>query len=416
MIKPLLKYGADPSLRNAKGQTFIAAILEKDHPAIELLKILDTPEVHAFIHTLPLEERAEYAQMLATRAFADTAIGPLITWFEEQFGLAKSERANTPAHLDPWRLKTLWENQGAEATRAHMHAKTWIGIITDKGVSYDSIIKATRLYQKKHPQTQFAYLTREMADSIGLASFSGLIFPGGNDNYPGHLGTFTLDDMPKHEQTEKEKTYQYLYNLAEKTDIPTLGICAGAQHLVLHRGGALTHNKTHTKKVAFTLHHVPHFLSLSPEERQTLLETCEAEGIPINLFRAHKYSAVTETVHTSGLTLAMEDGETPLAYYDGFRTIAVQFHPEARYEGVNRYGDAHSVARQTQLINGFFALCENYKAWTDWAIREGYTHEEAMALRDTKLQKILDRLEACRETSTAEPITWEDSVIFELKI
>ena len=414
-ILTLLKHGADPASRDEQGQTFIALVLETAPPATELISILSLPHIQSFIKTLSAEERTEYLQMLTTRAFADASIGPLIIWFEEQFGLDQSDTSSVKdAHLDPWKLKKFWEAQDIESVHAHMREKTWIGIVTDQGVSYDSIIKATRIYQEAHPETQFAYVTRKMADTIGLKHFSGLIFPGGDDNYPEHLETFTLEDMPEHEQTEKERVYQYLYKLALARDIPTLGICAGAQHLVLHRGGTLTHNKTHAKKVRFTPHHVPHFLTLTPQERQTLLETCEDHDSPIKVFRAHKYSAVTETVRANNLTLAMEDDVTPLAFYEGFQTLAIQFHPEARYKGVNRYGDAHSVARQTALLNGFFSLCENYKAWIDWAEREGRTRDEAMTLRETQLQKILERLEECRENPDAEPIIWNDSVTFDI--
>ena len=326
MIDLSLKHGADPASRNKKGQTFIPATLEKDHPTIEILKILDSPKIRSFIGTLPIEERTEYLQILTTRAFADTTIDPLIIWFEEQFGLSQPNLLSTNFDdLDPWRLKNLWTQENLETVQAYMREKAWIGIVTDQGVSYGSIIKATRIYQEEHLETQFAYVTKEMADTIGLDHFSGLIFPGGGDNYPAHLDTFTLEDMPEHEQTEKEKVYQYLYEQALATDIPTSGICAGAQHLVLHRGGALTHNKTHTKKVKFTSHHVPHFLSLTLEERQKLPETCYAEDFSINIFRAHKYSAVTETVLAAGLTLAMEDGITPPPYL--LRRVSNNSHP-----------------------------------------------------------------------------------------
>lgn len=146
------------------------------------------------------------------------------------------------------------------------------------------------------------------------------------------------------------------------------------------------------------------------------LESCQAKDVTINVFRAHGYSAVTETLQEGGLTLAAEDEVTPLAFYDGFQALATQFHPEARYEGVASYGDAKSTVRQTNPLNGFFALCENYKTWMDWADSEGIAHSEAAAMRNAELQEILNRLEECRKQPGAPRINWENSVTFKRRL
>ncbi|HQU09327.1 MAG TPA: gamma-glutamyl-gamma-aminobutyrate hydrolase family protein, partial [Opitutales bacterium] len=86
-------------------------------------------------------------------------------------------------------------------------------------------------------------------DQLGVEAFSGFIFPGSGDNYPQGKEMFTLEDMPEGQRSDTERLYQKVYQLAKEHQVPTFGICAGAQHLVLHRDGALMRSQSYDSNV-----------------------------------------------------------------------------------------------------------------------------------------------------------------------
>ncbi|GEM_PF-1587481 len=333
---------------------------------------------------------------------------PLIEWFEAQFGVRRGAIPGAVRNViregleSAWTLNEVIFNQGVDAAKELIENKVCIGIVTVRGLFYDHILEAAKHYEQMHTEFAFYYVTRAMIDMLGVDAFSGLIFPGANDNYPRGLSEFTLADMPENSRTETEVTYQYVYEQAQLVGVPTLGICAGAQHLALHREAALTPNKTHNRDVSLIPFRVPHFLSLTIQERKALLEHCEAPQLMVDVFRAHSYSAVTESLQEQGFELGVEDGETPLAFYQDFDTLGIQFHPEARYEGTSSsYGDRESRKRQTNLINGFFELCGSYQSWVDWGCKQGISRKDALKMREELLQDILERLAECEENPNA---------------
>jgi GMP synthase-like glutamine amidotransferase len=202
--------------------------------------------------------------------------------------------------------------------------------------------------------------------------------------------------MPEEKRTATEKFYQAVYQQAQAARVPTFGICAGAQHLVLSRGGALKKSITRNSDIELEPFHVPHFMSLSAEGRKQVLERCEAIQVKIDVFRAHGYAAVKAKMGDLILASTAE-GITPMAYYLGFENIATQFHPEARYQGVSAYGDSASQAYQTRLLNSFFELCMQHNTFVQWAKEKVKHREEALDLRDSMNRRILERLRACRE-------------------
>lgn len=304
--------------------------------------------------------------------------------------------------------------------KSSMVGPTWIGVVRALSMWEADLVKALKEYSKPNPEVKVVYVTPEMLDLIGYENFSGFVFPGAGDNYPKNTPSFTLEDMPEDRRTQVDKYYQHIYEHAYALGIPTFGVCAGAQHLALHRGASLTKSTTESKSTELAPYHVPHFLSLTPEERKAVLETCDAQGVNLKeIYRAHSYAALSETLEPNGLTLAASDEETPLAFYEGFEALATQFHPERAYDNDNSFIgwllNTESTQRQTNLINGFVELCQGYRDWINWAQSKGYSQSKAVAMRKAELQIILDRLEECRINDNVQPMSWAGSVTLDQK-
>ena len=300
----------------------------------------------------------------------------------------------------------------------HDGKSTWIAIIMEENEWFDNLSRAIQKSSLQNPEVNIVYVNPEIIDAIGIKKFSGIVLPGAADNYPEDLDSFTLEDMPEEDRTSTERNYQKIYERAREFNIPTFGVCAGAQHLALHRGAFLTKSTTESKSTELAPHHVPHFLSLTPEERKAVLETCDAETVNLEeIYRAHSYAALSETLESNGLTLAASDDETPLAFYEGFEALATQFHPEVAYDNsfIGWLLNTDSAQRQTNLIDGFVELCQGYRDWINWAQSEGYSQSEAIAMRKAELQIILDRLEECRDNESAQPMSWTGSVTLDQK-
>jgi len=422
IVQYLVEQGANLNKVSGWRQTPLSLALDR-FTADDLTSLLLMAKTQSALRALRMDKKRWLLVILLRRELGSSDITPVIERFEALTGVTRAEvvadeqaQSNRLiATEDPWHLVNLLEKEGIEAVLAAIKGKALVGIVIGTELTYENIVKVAQHYQSQYKnKIFFGYVTDKLLEAIGMERFDGLIFPGASDNYPGHLSEFSLADMPEDKRSLTERFYQAAYTKAQAARVPTFGICAGAQHLVLSRGGALTTSTTRNSDIELEPFHVPHFMSLSPEARKQVLESCEAIQVKIDAFRAHSYAAVKGKMGDVVLA-STAGGITPMAYYRGFENIATQFHPEARYQGVSSYGDSDSQAYQTRLLNSFFELCIQHNTFVKWAEETGKDKEEALNLRDSMNRRILERLRACREDA-AHTIKqdWVDEVDFEM--
>lgn len=282
--------------------------------------------------------------------------------------------------------------------------------MTSSGLTFDSITKVGCKRMQDDPEIVVAYVTEAIIEALGIERFSGLLFPGSGDNYPGHLPEFTLEDIPESRRLENEKLYQKVYAMAKVANVPTFGICAGAQHLVLNRGGSLMKSKNYNANINVPALTPLHYMMLNKEEQKALLESCEAKRFNMNVFRAHSYAGVDGKLGEE-VELSIIDGQTPLGFSVGFEAIGTQFHPESRYRSVSEYAGNDAEGRQTNLLNFFFDVCKAQHRFVEAAKEKGQTREEGIAELRAYMGGILKRLKECKAgREVAGEMSWEDGV------
>lgn len=97
-----------------------------------------------------------------------------------------------------------------------------------------------------------------------------------------------------------EKLYQRILNLADKYDIPTIGMCSGNQHIILYHQGAFEPVANYINDGGGENKHrgiliegsIPYFLTLTPSEQRYALENCSMPEISLDIATAHHYAGV----------------------------------------------------------------------------------------------------------------------------
>ncbi|MHC0448518.1 MAG: gamma-glutamyl-gamma-aminobutyrate hydrolase family protein, partial [Candidatus Lariskella arthropodorum] len=167
-------------------------------------------------------------------------------------------------------------------------------------------------------------------DTEFLKEFSGFINPGAGDSFPNV--PFTLQDIQGETMLENEKLYQSVLNVSNEFGIPYLGICSGAQHLILNKGGKLDvvakYELDH--RVTFIKGTFPHFAALTKTEQNEALEKCVFPNVIFPVHRSHKYSGVQEQLGDVKLGAVSKEGVVQ-AVASKTGQLGVQFHPENSY-------------------------------------------------------------------------------------
>jgi ankyrin repeat protein len=390
VVHPLIAAGADVNQADTYGWMPLHMAIFQGH--LEVVKVLiDATDSFSLWSRSNIERILRH---MITQQHGNSAWTAIIELFEARTGVTRASLAVNKIFGLASSDNKLLSDLSKEELQAMIGDKTLIGIVTVSGLTFDSIVRVGKHFMSQDNSVMIMYITESIMNVLGVEAFSGFIFPGSGDNYPSDKAIFTLEDMPESERTSTEHFYQKAYHLANEHSIPTFGICAGAQHLVLNRGGALMKNKNYSRVIKLQPFNPIHYMTLTDAERASTLDDCETPGIEMNVFRAHSYAA--EAHHLGeGIRLASMDGETPLAFYEGFMVLATQFHPESRYNGVSHYGDKDSNNRQTNLLNSFFELCKHHDTFIQSALAEEKTRAEGIAARDAFYQNILNRLDEC---------------------
>lgn len=235
-------------------------------------------------------------------------------------------------------------------------------------------------------------ITDEIADDEELLKhFSGLINPGAGDTYPSspNQWPFKLKDMNPNTMCGNEKIYQKVITVSSKYNIPYLGVCAGAQHLVLNNGGSLTGGTGQGRTVTLKMGSLAHFMSLSDKEKADALVECTLNDVSLLGHFAHHYAGdhtdLGEDVSMDGYTTSFSTNKPyPVAYSRKGIQFGYQFHPES--------GDGE---RNKQLLASFMGICVDHKTAMLSAYSKGISLKEAGKAFSESNIAIKKRLEEC---------------------
>lgn len=246
------------------------------------------------------------------------------------------------------------------------------------------------------------FLSHEIVDDESIMKrFSGLINPGAGDSYPQHRKDFTLNEMSEDSMQSDELLYLKVINVAKKLDIPYLGICAGAQKMVLNAGGSLRQVSGHQDEVSLYVNAgtVPHYMGLSNEEKSKALNQCEMEDYVIEEASvAHGYAGVEGNLGEGVVLSAKLDKNVTEAYSIGYNQIGVQFHPEDAYGG-----EGSEINRNRELLDTFFDMCESRYYALKYSKEKGLSQEEAVELLANVNNQILERITSCLNNPSERP-------------
>ncbi len=184
----------------------------------------------------------------------------------------------------------------------------------------------------------FVPLVSSMITNKYLALFDGLINPGANDSfpYPDEFNISYLQDQDKVVETlPMEYDYQTVIEHALVNNKPYIGVCNGAQHLILKQNGYLKHlNKE--EKYSFNIKMEPgsimYFLSMNQKAHSVGLEKHiypDTITFPINV--QHSYAGVNEKLGNNIELGGVSAYGVPEAVALNFYQVGFQFHPENLY-------------------------------------------------------------------------------------
>lgn len=184
--------------------------------------------------------------------------------------------------------------------------------------------------------------------------------------------------------------YSHIY------EIPLLGICAGAQHIVLSQGGKLhkVKNKSDDKEpISLLAGTIAYFMALSKEEQLSALEICHLPDILLYAKRMHNYAAVPGFLGSLELGGSSRLG-IPMVFSYAFWQIGFQPHIESHYEN-NIMLKNETNERATHVFDNFLRLCFEYSELKKEASNDEVQFFSLLDSRREKYNKILERLKSC---------------------
>lgn len=385
IVKLLLEYKADPKAQDSQALIYAAA-----NGQIEMVKLL--LKYNADPHAQGSQALIEASKNGHTEIMNLLLEEPNLFNPEVMRGILLSGEYSLVKYLfdNVSELKDAYLiGVGLNHTRGHTTAAL-LSIISNK-------IKANK--NVYHVELSLAIAQ----DDDIMQYFSGYINPGAANSYPHHKKPFILDEMPIERRMYHEKVYQQILTMAKKYDIPYLGICAGAQHLILNSKGSLKKGG-HKGLINVDLipGTIPHFLFLTGEERTEALSTCILNPIELtDAYTAHQYAGYIENLGAGIKLAALSKTGIPEAFNLGADKIGVQFHPEMLYEasffpGINRY---------KQFLDNVLGIFEGYYRSMQYAKKTGIDRATAKAAMGKVNQELLEHLENCASMNAVSQVT-----------
>ncbi|RZI45986.1 hypothetical protein EDM53_04485 [Rickettsiales endosymbiont of Peranema trichophorum] len=251
--------------------------------------------------------------------------------------------------------------------------KVHIGVSHGEGFWSTGVNTAARLITHHHSNVEFHLVTKKMIEEGGdsfLDQFSAWINPGGGDSYPSGMLEFSKSEWSP--DISIEHMYQLMLEKTSQLYIPYLGICAGAQHFVLHHNGYLHPLKGYAggqHTIIYKPGTLAHYQAMTKTQQLYALKTCEFPDIKFQGDTAHHFAAVPGKLGNNiQLGAISEDGISMSYAHTNGIAFATQFHPEHHYQS-----EHYIVNNQKAWLDNFVSLAQmHYNASKGHGV---YPHE-----------------------------------------
>jgi len=276
----------------------------------------------------------------------------------------------------------------------------YIGIVSAVGYYSEDPFKMAIGMMDKHKDVKVRMIAGDMINDEFIQQFDGLVIPGGEDSFPKEKEEFGLGDLNPDDMLYLEKVYQSVIELADKYGIPTVGMCAGHQHIILHHKGMLMpidgYNGDNPESIGENNHRgtfvkgsVPYFLALTPGEQRNALTNCTLPSVSLNIKTNHHYVGIVEKLGKNLKVGVLSEGGVVQSVYNGARFISFQFHPE------DFYFDNFTPNRNRLIWENFLEICRQHRRYHNYASEHNLDLRSVMNKRDLQNEKIFARLEEC---------------------
>ena len=271
--------------------------------------------------------------------------------------------------------------------------KVNIAISHAEGMWSTNIWAFARKAKLKYPNVEFYLITKDLVDKDSdgsfMKQFSGFINPGSGDTYPKYKEEFKKEDCPF--RWDIEKLYQAILQKTDQYHLPYLGICAGAQHLVLQKKGALMPLKGYEKgkhTITFQKGTLGHFLSLTSKQQKEAFVSKQLPDVSFKAETAHHYAGINGKLGEEMVLGAKSETDVCMGYSyykSGIVKIGIQFHPEHDYIKTHSVGE---VIHQRALLDNWISLAIMKKHGT----LDKYLHKINIALSEYNETHNLDAI------------------------
>ncbi len=270
-----------------------------------------------------------------------------------------------------------------------------------------------------------------MADPVIRSHLDGVINPGCMDTFPDHGAPFDWADVVQEMEDSRrnlanypwklslnpsiplwlddgmttedmQEFYQYIVGWTEQQKVPYLGICGGAQHLVLYAGGKLQaikgyeDNQVRIEIVPYT---VGHYLTLDKEEQEQFCQLDWSDAPILENAQVWHYFAAVPQQALPGIEWSGHSEEgVPQLYTHGLFMIGVQFHPEDSYQS----GDVENGDGHLHLLTNFLELTALYQNLREEVEAAGGTRKDLIQRLADYEQQVLERIQCQKERSPLE--------------
>lgn len=266
-------------------------------------------------------------------------------------------------------------------------SKINVGIAVAKGFWSTDHFSMARKIMKEQIGLNMLIVTKDHESEDFLSQFNAFVVPGGEDSFPKNQ-EFVISDLDNAKLRNGEKLYKRLLSVADKYNIPTMGMCLGNQYVGLFNGATLDTVKGHNggdHKGIFNAGTLSHFMALSQVEQHQLLESQYYPSVEFDIDTFHNFAIVQNKPGRLNIGAYSEAGVVQaVSYRTNF--LSFQFHPE------NYYGSDFDVqgVRSTNLINNFMSLAKQHAQYHNFADRNGFSYEEAQAALRYSNNAVLD--------------------------
>ena len=264
-------------------------------------------------------------------------------------------------------------------------SKTNVGIAVAKGFWSTDHFSMARKIMKEQSDLNILIVTKDHESEDFLSRFNGFVVPGGEDSFPKNQ-EFVISDLDNVTLRDGEKLYKRLLSVADKYNIPTMGMCLGNQYVGLFNSATLDTVKGHNggdHKGIFNAGTLSHFMALSQVEQHQLLESQYYPSVEFDIDTFHNFAIVQPGRLKIGAYSEVGVVQA-VSYQTNF--LSFQFHPE-NYYGLDL--DIQSI-RSTNLINNFMLLAHQHSQWHNFAKTNGFVYQEAQNALQYSNDALLD--------------------------